>query len=102
VFSPQYLIWLLPLGALVAGVPRLVATLRTAAALVLTQLWFPGRYGHYAVQLRWLESTLVLTRDLTVVGLAVVLIYALAARARVSLPSRLRPREGPAVRAGTG
>jgi uncharacterized membrane protein len=102
VFSPQYMIWLLPLVVLVAGVPGLVATLLTAAALVLTQLWFPDRYAQYADHLRSLESTLVLIRDLTVVGLAAVLIYALAARARVPLPSRLRLRAGPPVRAGTG
>jgi uncharacterized membrane protein len=102
VFSPQYMIWLLPLVVLVAGVPGLVATALAAVALLLTQLWFPDRYGQYADHLRWLESTLVLTRDLTVVGLAAVLIYALAARARVSLPSRVRLRAGPPVSAGTG
>jgi uncharacterized membrane protein len=102
VFSPQYMIWLLPLVVLVTGVPGLVATALTAVALVLTQLWFPDRYGQYADHLRWIESILVLARDLTVVGLAAVLIYALAARARVSLPSRLRLRAGPPVSAGTG
>lgn len=101
VFSPQYMIWLLPLVALVAGLPGLAATMLTAVALVLTQLWFPSRYGQYADHLRWLESTLVLTRDLTVVGLAAVLIYALAARTHVSPPTRLRPRAGPAASAGT-
>ena len=88
VFSPQYLIWLLPLVVLVAGLPGLLATVLTAAAFVLTQLWFPDRYGQYADHLHWVESVLVLARDLTVVGIAGVLIYALATRARAPV----RPR----------
>jgi uncharacterized membrane protein len=88
VFSPQYMIWLLPLVVLVAGLPGLTATLLTAAAFVLTQLWFPARYAAYAVHVRWVESALVMTRDLIVVALAGVLVCALAAHARAMALSR--------------
>ena len=77
VFSPQYLIWLIPLVPLVAGLPGLLASLLTAMALVLTQLWYPDRYRPYADHLRVLESGLVLARDLAVVALAFVLLQAL-------------------------
>ena len=77
VFSPQYLIWLIPLVPLVAGLPGLVASLLTATALVLTQLWYPDRYQQYADHLPLLESSLVLARDLAVVALAIVLLHAL-------------------------
>ena len=77
VFSPQYLIWLIPLVPLVAGLPGLLASLLTAMALVLTQLWYPDRYRPYADHLRVLESGLVLARDLVVVALAFVLLQAL-------------------------
>jgi uncharacterized membrane protein len=80
VFSPQYLIWLVPLVLLVAGLPGLVASLLTATALVLTQLWFPDRYWQYSSHLGQLESALVLARDLVVVALAWVLLRTLAGR----------------------
>jgi hypothetical protein len=73
-FSPQYLVWLVPLAALL-GPPVWELT---AAALVLAQIWFfhysdvfaLGGYG-------WL----VLLRDLLVVALFVVTLVALRRRA---------------------
>jgi Glycosyltransferase family 87 len=92
VFSPQYMIWLIPLVPLVAGLPGLVASLLAATALVLTQLWYPDRYRQYADHLPVLESSLVLARDLAVVALAVVLLRALREpsprRADSALPDR--------------
>jgi Glycosyltransferase family 87 len=79
VFSPQFLIWLIPLVPLVGLVPSLLF----AAALVLTQLWFPYRYWDLALEFDQVTSWLVLTRDLVVVALTLVLI----ARAR---PGRAR------------
>jgi hypothetical protein len=70
VFSPQYMIWLVPLVALVRGAS---ARLILAAALVLTQLWFPNNYWYLAEQLRPRESWLLLARDLAVVALFFVL-----------------------------
>jgi uncharacterized membrane protein len=77
VLSPQYLIWLIPLVPLVPGPARWKTGLLLAAALVLTQLWFPDRYGQYADHLRLAESLLVLARDLVLVAVFAVLVRAL-------------------------
>jgi hypothetical protein len=74
VFSPQFLIWLIPLVPLVG----LAATGLLAVALILTQLWFPFRYWELALEFDPLASALVLARDLVLVALTVTLI----ARAR--------------------
>src|SRR5262249_13751030 len=49
VFSPQFMIWLIPLVALA---PSVTAWGLLVAGLVLTQLWFPDRYWLLALQLR--------------------------------------------------
>jgi hypothetical protein len=69
VLSPQFLIWLVPVVPLV-GLPA-GATL--AAALVLTQSWFPYRYWEYAREFDGTVTGLVLARDLVLVALLVVL-----------------------------
>jgi uncharacterized membrane protein len=71
VFSPQFLIWLVPLVPLVRS---RVAQLLFAASLLLTQLWFPDRYWLLSVDLHTYESALVLARDLVVVALVGVLL----------------------------
>ena len=70
VFSPQFLIWLIPLMPLVG----IVASALLIASLVLTQLWFPYRYWDLALEFDTLASWLVLARDLVLVALTVVLI----------------------------
>jgi uncharacterized membrane protein len=45
VFSPQYLIWLVPLVPLVRGGRGLVASALLGAAMIATQWYYPGRYG---------------------------------------------------------
>jgi hypothetical protein len=79
VFSPQYMIWLVPLVALVRGAS---ARLVLAAALVLTQLWFPDNYWALATELRPRESWLLLARDLAVVALFLMLARDLRAQSR--------------------
>lgn len=81
VLSPQYLIWLILLVPLVGGRGGLLAAGLLAAALVLTQLWFPTRYWDVVA----LEPVgwLVLLRDLTVVALFPVLV-GVTSRARGS------------------
>jgi uncharacterized membrane protein len=74
VFSPQFLIWLVPLVPLVGGRRGLRATALLGAALVLTQLWFPDRYWALARDLGKPESVIVLVRDLVVVALLFVLL----------------------------
>ena len=69
VFSPQFMIWLVPLVPLVRS---RIAPLLLAAALVLTQLWFPSRYWDLT-RLDARESWLLLARDLVVLALAGVL-----------------------------
>jgi uncharacterized membrane protein len=74
VFSPQFLVWLVPAVPLVAGRRGVRASLLLCAALVVTQLWFPYRYWDLARDLELLPSLLVLARDLLLVGLLVVLL----------------------------
>jgi hypothetical protein len=73
VLSPQFLIWLVPLVPLVRGRRGLVASGILAAALVLTQLWFPSRYWRLALEFDAAASWLVLARDLVLVALLVLL-----------------------------
>jgi uncharacterized membrane protein len=75
VFSPQFLIWLIPLVPLVRGRRGVWATSVFFAALVLTQLWFPERYWPLANLLAATQSWELLARDLAVVALAVVLVW---------------------------
>jgi hypothetical protein len=74
VLSPQFLIWLVPVVPLVAGLRGLRASVLLAGGLVLTQLWFPSRYWDLARELDPLPSGLVLARDLVLVALLVVLL----------------------------
>jgi uncharacterized membrane protein len=83
VLSPQFLIWLVPLVPLVRGRRGLEASALLAAALVLTQLWFPSRYWELALELDAAASWLVFARDVALVGLTILLVTR-AARA----PSR--------------
>jgi hypothetical protein len=73
VFSPQFLIWLF---AFIPLVRRLTAWVPFAAALVLTQAYFPRRYWEYANNLYGAETALVLARNLVVVALFGALLYA--------------------------
>ena len=91
VLSPQFLIWLIPVIPLVAGRRGLTASALLAAALLLTQLWFPYRYWELALQLGTLESWLVLVRDLVLVALFAWLAWPLLDRE----PERLAARRAP-------
>jgi hypothetical protein len=72
VLSPQYLIWLIPLVPLVRS---RAAWALFAAALLLTQLWFPQRYLDLAYGFDPRASWLVLARDLVLVALLLVLVW---------------------------
>jgi uncharacterized membrane protein len=81
VFSPQYLVWLLPLVVAAGGaVPIALA----AVALVLAQVWF----FHYAAlfRLEW-PVWLLAVRDLVMVALYLALAASLA-RWKIRIPSR--------------
>lgn len=75
VLSPQFLVWLVPLVALVRGRRGLAAGGVLVACLVLTQLWFPYRYWRLALHFDALASWLVLVRDLGLVALLAVLVW---------------------------
>jgi uncharacterized membrane protein len=81
VFSPQYLVWLLPL-VLVAGDAAAIALL--AVALVLAQVWF--FHYHALFGLGW-PVWLLFARDLAMVALYGVLAAGLA-RWKIRMPSR--------------
>lgn len=73
ILSPQFLIWLVPLVALV---PSAAAYTLLLVALILTHVWFPSRYGDLVA----LEgvSWVVLARNLVLLALLAVLIVRLA------------------------
>ena len=79
VFSPQYLIWLISLVALVHLRVRKTALVLLIAACALTQTWYPRDADAVLVYLRQPETWFVLARDLVVVALAVVLTRAFVA-----------------------
>src|SRR5262249_40720286 len=72
VLSPQYLLWLVPLVALVRGARGLAAAALLAAALILTQYWFAApRYEAYGHDFSY--AGLVLLRDVMLVALLATL-----------------------------
>jgi hypothetical protein len=75
VFSPQFLIWLIPLVPLVRGRRALVAEPLFATALVLTQLWFPSQYWRLALGFASPYSWILLARDLVMVALVAALVW---------------------------
>lgn len=77
VFSPQYLVWLLPAVALVR--PGVAWALAAGAAL-LTRVWFPSRFADLTAGGD--VVLVVAARNLIVVALAVVLVLRLAAECR--------------------
>ena len=75
VFSPQFLIWLIPLVPLIRGRRGAFAIPAFFTALVLTQLWFPSRYWRLADSFAQAQSWELLARDLAVVALVAVLLW---------------------------
>ncbi len=75
VFSPQFLIWLVPLVPLVRGRRGAAASGLLVAAFVLTQSWFPHHYWPLALHLAQPQSWALLARDLVVVGLVALLAW---------------------------
>jgi hypothetical protein len=75
VFSPQFLIWLVPLVVLVRGRRGVIAAGVLAGCMVLTQIWFPYRYWALALHFDAAASWLVLVRDLGLVALLGVLLW---------------------------
>ena len=80
VLSPQFLIWLIPIVPLVRGRRGLWASALLAAALVLTQVWFPFRYFRLALHFEAGLSWVLLARDLALVAITVLLAFTLRRR----------------------
>jgi hypothetical protein len=85
VLSPQYLIWLVPLVALVPGRRGLAAIVLLVVACLVTQWWTPTRYGDYKNEFRW--AWLVLGRDLLLVTLFATLAWPTTRRRAASVPA---------------
>ncbi len=80
VFSPQYLVWLVPLVPLVGGRVGLRASVLFAVVLGMTQIWEPYRYfDYYTTFAPWL-AWLVVARDLLVVAMLWLLVQPLRSR----------------------
>jgi Glycosyltransferase family 87 len=75
VFSPQFLIWLVPFVPLVRGRRGATSSLLLLAALGLTQTWFPDGYWRLAIGHASPWSWYLLARDLVVLALAGVLTW---------------------------
>jgi hypothetical protein len=75
VLSPQFLIWLVPLVALVRGRRGLAAGALLVACMITTQLWFPYRYHDLARHFEAFPSALVLLRDVGLVTLFALLLW---------------------------
>lgn len=75
VFSPQFLIWLVPFVPLVRGLRGAVGSAFLVAALVLTSAWFPDHYWPLALGHSSPWSWVLLARDLAVVAVAAVLAW---------------------------
>jgi hypothetical protein len=76
VLSPQYLIWIVPLGALALAWRQYALTLAAATAIVLTQFEFPTRYFDVVAH-KPFALALVATRDIVLIGVVVLSLLAL-------------------------
>ena len=86
VASPQFLVWLAPLVAVVRGRAGLAASVLLAGACVLTQLVYPFRYQELlAGDLS--PALLLATRNVLLIAVAATLILALVRRSRESSTS---------------
>ncbi len=75
VFSPQFMMWLIPFAVIVPGLRGVVAKALLVAGLILTQTWFPSHYWDLANAFAPTQSGELLARDLCVVALFVVLAW---------------------------
>jgi uncharacterized membrane protein len=69
VFSPQFMLWIVPFAALVPG---LAAPALLVLSLLLTQTWFPRYYWDLANNLYRRQAGELLARDVSVVALFAV------------------------------
>jgi hypothetical protein len=87
VLSPQYLIWFVPLVAVVGGASGLLSTGLISGAEVISQVLYPSHY-EALVALKPTEVLLLLCRNLLLIAATAILV-----RAAIRPESRLRARE---------
>ena len=88
ILSPQYIIWLLPVVPLVGGRRGTAALFAFALAAYLTNLWIPEHYFDYQADLEAGPTSLLLARNLALVGVLVTLV----APARLGMRAAYRKR----------
>lgn len=91
VLSPQFLVWLLPVVPLVAGLRGVLGSGLLLLACGLTRLWFPDGYWELVKEFDEQAAWLLLARDLVLVALFALLVAPVRARARA--PARSRSRD---------
>ncbi|MBA3842123.1 MAG: DUF2029 domain-containing protein [Actinobacteria bacterium] len=79
VFSPQFLIWLIPLFPLLGGSLALGGSVALGAAILLTRSYFPGRWADL-IHLRALPTWLLVTRNLLLLGVLTIVVVGLSSR----------------------
>jgi hypothetical protein len=82
VLSPQYFCWLLPLAAVAAAHGGRLGAGLTAAAALVTQLWFPAHYFDVVFQEGWAVTAVAVRNALLLAALAAT------ARALARSPAR--------------
>jgi hypothetical protein len=90
VLSPQYLCWLLPLAAVAWARGAHVPAVLTAAAALVTQLWFPSHYFDVVDQEAWAVTAVAVRNALLLLALAATA----RALARFPGPGAGAPRPG--------
>ena len=96
VLSPQYLIWLVPLVAMVPGRRGLVAMAMLGVAMCLTQIWSPLGWDEL-LRLAPVQSWAVVARDLVLLGLFGTLALANVSSVQLAIAQRRRARVAHAV-----
>jgi hypothetical protein len=87
VFSPQFLIWLIPLVPLVGGGLALGGACALGVAIVLTRAYFPGRWSDL-IRFEALPSLLLVLRDAVLLAFLVAIVAAMLRRRTVTEPLR--------------
>jgi hypothetical protein len=80
VFSPQFLIWLIPLVAVVGGTLALGSSCALGAAILLTRAYFPGRWRNL-IKLEALPTWLLVARDAVLLGILAAIVVPMVAAA---------------------
>jgi hypothetical protein len=96
VLSPQYLLWLVPLGALAFAWRLHALAFATAAAAVVTQVEFPARYFDL-VDREPFPVAMIALRNLVLIAVLVLSLRALRSARQQQLLDRQRPPAGVAV-----